>query len=123
MTAISLDIARPDPAQAPGTSVPAQPAASAAPPKRSLAGATRAELAEALASIGVPEREIRMRVGQLWHWIYFRGVQDFDVMSSVGKGLRASLAERFTLARPTIVSEQVSIDGTRKWLLRMPSTG
>jgi 23S rRNA (adenine2503-C2)-methyltransferase len=123
MTAISLDIARPDPAQASGLSVPAQPAAAVAQPKRSLAGATRAELAEALASIGVPEREIRMRVGQLWHWIYFRGVQDFDVMSSVGKGLRALLEERFTLARPEIVSEQVSIDGTRKWLLRMPSTG
>ncbi|WP_406854747.1 23S rRNA (adenine(2503)-C(2))-methyltransferase RlmN [Alsobacter sp. KACC 23698] len=123
MTAISLDIARPDPAQAPGPSALTQPAASGVPQKRSLAGATRAELAEALASIGVPEREIRMRVGQLWHWIYFRGVQDFDVMSSVGKGLRASLAERFTLARPEIVSEQVSIDGTRKWLLRMPATG
>ncbi|WP_460450584.1 dual-specificity RNA methyltransferase RlmN [Alsobacter sp. SYSU BS001988] len=123
MTAISLDIARPDPAPAPGPSALTQPAASGVPQKRSLAGATRAELAEALASIGVPEREIRMRVGQLWHWIYFRGAQDFDVMSSVGKGLRASLAERFTLARPEIVSEQVSIDGTRKWLLRMPSTG
>src|SRR4051812_3378149 len=89
----------------------------------SLVGRTRAGLAEALAGIGVPEREIRMRVGQLWHWIYFRGVDDFAAMSNVGKGLRAELAQHYSLARPTVVSEQVSIDGTRKWLMRMPSTG
>ena len=89
----------------------------------SLVGLTRPGLSEALASIGVPERELRMRVGQLWHWIYFRGVRDFDAMTNVGKGLRAALAAHFTLDRPEIVSEQVSVDGTRKWLLRMPSTG
>jgi 23S rRNA (adenine2503-C2)-methyltransferase len=41
----------------------------------------------------------------------------------VGKGLRGALAEAFTLERPEVVSEQVSKDGTRKWLMRMPSTG
>nr|WP_244643994.1 23S rRNA (adenine(2503)-C(2))-methyltransferase RlmN [Alsobacter metallidurans] len=91
--------------------------------KRSLVGVTRAGLAEALAGAGVPEREVRMRAGQLWHWIYFRGARDFEAMTNVGKGLRQALAERFTLERPEIVSEQVSVDGTRKWLLRMPSTG
>jgi 23S rRNA (adenine2503-C2)-methyltransferase len=85
----------------------------------SLAGVTRHELAAALAAAGVPEREIRMRVAQLWHWIYHRGVTSFDAMANVGKGLRAALAERFTLERPGIVAEQVSCDGTRKWLLRM----
>src|SRR5690606_40564689 len=68
-----------------------------------------------LAAIGVPERERKMRVAQLWHWIYFRGARDFSEMTNVGKGLRAALAESFSLARPEVVSEQVSKDGTRKW--------
>ena len=87
--------------------------------RTSLAGATRRELAAALAGAGVPEREIRMRVAQLWHWIYHAGATSFDVMANVSKVLRAALAERFTLARPKIVAEQISRDGTRKWLLRL----
>src|SRR3954471_23019768 len=93
------------------------------PGRPSLVGLARDELKAKLAEIGVPERELRMRVGQLWHWIYFRGAQTFDEMSNVGKALRARLAEAFTLERPQVASEQVSKDGTRKWLLRMPSTG
>jgi len=85
----------------------------------SLAGATRRELGIALAGSGVPEREIRMRVAQLWHWIYHAGTTSFDAMGNVSKVLRATLAERFTLARPEIVAEQISSDGTRKWLLRL----
>ncbi len=87
--------------------------------KPSLAGLGRAALAQALAAIGVPADESRMRVAQLWHWIYFRGVRDFSEMTSVSKTLRAALAERYTLARPEVVVEQVSSDGTRKWLLRV----
>ncbi|HEY8259665.1 MAG TPA: 23S rRNA (adenine(2503)-C(2))-methyltransferase RlmN [Methylosinus sp.] len=87
--------------------------------KSSLAGATRAGLAEALRAIDTPEREIRMRVSQLWHWIYFRGARDFADMSNVSKIVRGKLAERFTLDLPEIVAEQVSTDGTRKWLLRL----
>src|ERR1700726_188377 len=86
--------------------------------RASLAGATRRELAAALAEIGVPERKTRMRVAQLWHWIYHAGVTSFDAMGNVGKVLRAALAEQFTLARPKIIAEQISRDGTRKWLLR-----
>jgi 23S rRNA (adenine2503-C2)-methyltransferase len=85
-----------------------------------LAGATRAELTTALAEIGVPERELRMRVGQLWHWIYHRGVREFSAMRNVARPVIDALGERFSLARPEIVAEQVSADGTRKWLLRMP---
>ena len=88
-----------------------------------LAGATRAETAGALAEIGVPERELRMRAGQLWHWIYHRGVREFSAMRNVSRPLLDKLAERCTLERPQITSEQVSADGTRKWLLRMPPTG
>jgi 23S rRNA (adenine2503-C2)-methyltransferase len=89
----------------------------------SLVGLTRDELKAKLAEAGVGERELRMRVAQLWHWIYVRGATDFGAMTNVGKGLRAALAEAFTLDRPQVVSEQVSKDGTRKWLIRMPSTG
>jgi 23S rRNA (adenine2503-C2)-methyltransferase len=92
-----------------------------APEKPSLIGLSRAALGEALAAVGVPPAQVKMRVQQLWHWIYLRGTQDFDDMTSVSKGLRASLARHFTLARPEVVAEQVSVDGTRKWLLRLPS--
>ena len=85
----------------------------------SLAGATRPNLRAALAEVGVPEREIRMRVAQLWHWIYHAGATSFDPMANVSKVLRAALAEHFTLARPQIAAEQISSDGTRKWLLRL----
>src|SRR6478736_5890921 len=90
------------------------------PAKPSLVGLSRAQLANALGEIGVPEKQRKMRVQQLWHWIYFRGFTSFDDMTSVSKELRALLAERFTLARPEVVAEQVSVDGTRKWLLRLP---
>jgi len=89
----------------------------------SLIGMTRAELGEALAEAGVPAKQIGMRVAQLWHWIYVRGAGDFDQMSNVSKDLRQILCERYSLALPQIVSEQVSVDGTRKWLLRFPAEG
>ncbi len=90
------------------------------PAKPSLAGMTRAQLDDALGSAGVAPAQRKMRVQQLWHWIYVRGAQDFAQMTSVSKDLRAALAARYTLARPEIVAEQVSVDGTRKWLLRLP---
>ncbi len=89
--------------------------------KRSLAGLDREALSEALGEIGVSERERRMRVSQLWNWIYFRGVRDFEAMTNVSKDLRAKLSEHFTLDRPEVVVEQVSSDGTRKWLIRLPA--
>jgi len=90
------------------------------PAKPSLVGLSRPALAQALGSIGVPERQRNMRVSQIWHWLYVRGAQDFEAMSSVSKNLRAELAANFTLARPEIAAEQISVDGTRKWLLRLP---
>ncbi len=91
-----------------------------APAKPSLVGLSRAALADVLAVVEVPERERKMRVQQIWHWLYFRGAQSFDQMTSMSKPLRARLDEHFTLARPALVAEQVSADGTRKWLLRLP---
>ncbi|MGE0562969.1 MAG: 23S rRNA (adenine(2503)-C(2))-methyltransferase RlmN [Pseudolabrys sp.] len=90
------------------------------PAKPSLVGFTRAQLADALGTLGVPENARKMRVQQLWHWIYVRGVTGFDAMSSVSKDLRAALDAHYTLARPEVVAEQISVDGTRKWLLRLP---
>ncbi len=91
--------------------------------KPSLAGLSRAALAQALAAIGVPEGERRMRVAQLWQWIYVHGVTDFDRMINVGKPLRRALSSHYSLRRSHVSSEQVSADGTRKWLLRLDATG
>jgi 23S rRNA (adenine2503-C2)-methyltransferase len=91
-----------------------------APAKPWLVGLSRVGLAQALGEIGVPERQRRMRVQQIWHWLYVRGAQDFDAMTTLSKELRAELPRHFTLARPEIAAEQVSVDGTRKWLLRLP---
>ncbi|MCO4052858.1 MAG: 23S rRNA (adenine(2503)-C(2))-methyltransferase RlmN [Bosea sp.] len=100
---------------------PASEAASATRP--SLAGRTRAGITQALAEIGVPLKEQRMRTGQIWNWIYHHGVRDFSEIRNVGKDLKSALEASFTLARPEVTAAQVSRDGTRKWLLRMPSTG
>jgi 23S rRNA (adenine2503-C2)-methyltransferase len=91
------------------------------PDKPSLVGMSRAELADALGELGVPPGQRKMRAQQLWHWLYVRGATTFDVMTNVSKELRIALDQHFTVARPEIVTEQVSIDGTRKWLLRLPS--
>lgn len=91
------------------------------PAKPSLIGLSRAELADRLGEIGVAPAQRKMRVQQLWHWIYFRGAQSFDEMTSISKGIRADLAQHFTVDRPEVVAEQISNDGTRKWLLRLPS--
>src|SRR5215472_13455143 len=92
------------------------------PPARpSLIGLSRAELIARLADIGIASAQQKMRVQQLWHWLYFRGAGNFDEMTSVSKDTRAKLAEHFTVDRPEVVAEQISNDGTRKWLLRLPS--
>jgi 23S rRNA (adenine2503-C2)-methyltransferase len=85
----------------------------------SLVGLGHAELGRRLRDLGVPERQIRMRVSQLWSWLYVRGETSFAGMTDIAKELRGELAEVFTLDRPEIVTEQVSVDGTRKWLLRL----
>src|SRR5580700_7385719 len=91
------------------------------PAKPSLVGLSRAEIADRLGAIGVAPAQRKMRVQQLWHWIYVRGAQRFDQMTSISKEMRNELEQHFTVARPEVVAEQVSNDGTRKWLLRLPS--
>lgn len=84
-----------------------------------LVGLTRSQLGVALGEIGVPEKQVRMRTGQLWQWLYNRGVSDFDQMTNLSKGFRTDLAQAFDLSRPEIVTRQISEDGTRKYLLRI----
>ena len=84
-----------------------------------LIGMTRDQLAEALASVGTPEKQIKMRVTQIWTWLYQKGVQSFDDMTNLSKDFRATLAEHFQIGRPEIVTRQISRDGTRKYLLRI----
>ena len=87
--------------------------------KRNLVGLTRAQMADALIAMGTPEKQAKMRVGQIWQWIYHWGAQDFEVMTNLAKGYRAQLAEQFEISRPEIVTRQISEDGTRKYLLRI----
>src|ERR1700716_3854824 len=89
--------------------------------KPSLVGLSRAEISDQLGAIGVAPAQRKMRVQQLWHWIYVRGAQRFDEMTSISKEMRAELEKHFTVARPEVVAEQISNDGTRKWLLRLAS--
>src|SRR6476619_3444421 len=91
------------------------------PAKPSLIGLSRAEIADRLGEIGVLPAQRKMRTQQLWHWMYVRGAREFDEMTSISKEMRAQLVQHFTVDRPEVVAEQVSNDGTRKWLRRLPS--
>ena len=84
-----------------------------------LVGLTREALKEALITAGSPEKQVKMRLGQLWQWIYEKGIRDFEQMTNLSKDYRAFLAEHFVIAIPEVVSKQVSRDGTRKYLVRI----
>ncbi|MDW3223577.1 MAG: 23S rRNA (adenine(2503)-C(2))-methyltransferase RlmN [Paracoccaceae bacterium] len=84
-----------------------------------LVGLTREAMRDALIAAGTPEKQAKMRVGQIWQWIYQWGVRDFDSMTNLSKALRADLKERFVIEVPEVVSKQVSEDGTRKYLVRI----
>jgi len=84
-----------------------------------IVGLTRDALRAALIAAGTPEKQAKMRVNQLWQWLYHWGVRDFAEMTNLAKPYRAMLAERFEIALPEVVSRQVSADGTRKYLVRI----
>src|SRR6266849_2470715 len=84
----------------------------------SLIGLSVAELTAILEGMGLEPKPARMRARQLWNWIYVHGARDFASMTNLAKDFRKHMMERFTLARPEIVTEQISEDGTRKFLLR-----
>src|SRR6185312_6760017 len=85
---------------------------------KSLIGLPPEALKAALVGSGVPEKSARMRTSQLWNWIYVHGAKEFAAMNNLAKDLRKVLEDNFTLARPEIITAQVSNDGTRKWLLK-----
>ncbi len=84
--------------------------------RKNLIGKNLDELVAELAAHDLP----RFRAKQLWHWIYHRGAKNFDVMTDLAKPVRDLLAKNYVLDRPQISMEQISNDGTRKWLLRLP---
>jgi len=85
--------------------------------KVNLVGLTREQLRDAEA--GTPEKQAKMRVGQIWQWVYYWGVRDFAQMTNLAKDYRALLDEKFEISVPEVVTKQVSMDGTRKYLLRI----
>jgi len=84
-----------------------------------LVGLTRDAMRKVLIEHGTPEKQAKMRVGQIWQWIYQWGVRDFAVMTNLAKAYRADLAEKFVIEIPELVTRQVSSDGTRKYLVRI----
>ena len=84
-----------------------------------IVGLTRDQLRDALIAAGTPEKQAKMRVGQIWQWIYHWGVRDFAQMTNLAKDYRALLAEKFEVALPEVVTRQISEDGTRKYLVRI----
>lgn len=87
--------------------------------KISLVGLSQDQLAQYLRDANIPERQVKMRVRQLWSWIYQHGRTDFDTMSNLSKDFRTLMKNKFTLQRPEIVTRQISNDGTRKYLIRI----
>lgn len=84
-----------------------------------LVGLTRDAMRDALVAMGTPEKQAKMRVGQIWQWIYQWGVRDFAEMTNLAKAYRAELADTFVIEVPEVVTKQVSEDGTRKYLVRI----
>lgn len=84
-----------------------------------LPGLSRKEIAAQLTEIGIDPKKVRMRASQIFQWIYNFGVTDWDAMTNIAKPMRETFAKHFTLERPEIIERQVSVDGTRKYLVRM----
>ncbi len=99
----------------PGAPLP-PPSGSAARP--SLIGRPQAELRALIGALGEPEGQAGLRARQVWHWLYHRGAREFAAMTTLPAELRRRLDQTYSIARPEVVQEQVSADGTRKWLLR-----
>lgn len=86
--------------------------------RHDLLGLPKARIRSLFAEAGLDERQAKLRAKQVFHWIYHRGVTDFEAMTDIAKTMRPWLAERFVIGRPEVVEAQHSVDGTRKWLLR-----
>ena len=85
--------------------------------KINLLGLTQPKLEAFFEELG----EKRFRAGQVMKWIHHFGVDNFDDMTNVGKALRDKLKARAEIRGPEVVSEDISADGTRKWVVRVAS--
>ena len=85
-----------------------------------LIGLPRPQIAALFQDAGLDAKAAKLRAKQVFHWLYHRGVTEFEAMTDIAKTMRPWLAERFVIGRPQVVEAQVSTDGTRKWLLRTP---
>ncbi|UAB77420.1 23S rRNA (adenine(2503)-C(2))-methyltransferase RlmN [Erythrobacter sp. SCSIO 43205] len=83
-----------------------------------LIGLPRPRIRELFEEAGLDARQAKLRSKQVFHWLYHRGVTDFDAMTDIAKTMRPWLSERFVIGRPNVVEAQHSSDGTRKWLLQ-----
>ena len=83
-----------------------------------LIGLPRLQIAALFTEAGLDAKAAKLRAKQVFHWLYHRGVTDFDAMTDIAKTMRPWLTERFVIGRPEVVEAQHSVDGTRKWLLR-----
>ena len=83
-----------------------------------LIGLPRKRIAELFEEAGLDAKQAKLRANQVFHWLYHRGVTEFEAMTDIAKTMRPWLAERFVIGRPEVVEAQHSSDGTRKWLLR-----
>ncbi len=84
--------------------------------RRDLHTLTHGELAEILSELGQPS----FRTKQVEEWVWSKNAQSFDDMTNLPKSLREALAQRLTLGGVEEVARQVSVDGSRKYLLRYP---
>jgi 23S rRNA (adenine2503-C2)-methyltransferase len=84
-----------------------------------IIGLPREALRDALIAAGTPEKQVKMRLNQVWQWVYHWGVRDFAEMTNLSKDYRKLLAEHFVIELPEVVTKQVSEDGTRKYLVRI----
>ena len=78
-----------------------------------LIGLDRSAMTEYFVSLD----EKPFRAQQVMQWIHQWGVRDFSEMTNIGKNLRTRLADICEISIPKIISDQLSTDGTRKWLL------
>ena len=85
--------------------------------KVNLLGLTQQQLEAFFEQLG----EKRFRAGQVMKWIHHFGIDDFDAMSNLGKALREKLKACAEIRGPEVVSQDISSDGTRKWVVRVAS--
>ncbi|MFB0994519.1 MAG: 23S rRNA (adenine(2503)-C(2))-methyltransferase RlmN, partial [Paracoccaceae bacterium] len=87
--------------------------------RKNIIGLTRSQLLDAMLTVGTPSKQAKMRLGQLWQWVYHWGLRDFTQMTNLSKEYRLILEEHFYIELPDVVTRQISADGTRKYLVRI----